>query len=371
MDEQGRIRVAQIIGMSDGGVASIIMSYYRAIDKSKIQFDFYVESESKIINKNEIESLGGRVIFIPSYKKLKQYEKVLYNNFVKYKYDIVHSNMSTLAIFSLKVAKKAKIKIRIAHSHSTSNKKEWKKNFLKNILRPFSKKYATHYFACSELAGRYLFGNKTFNKGKVTIIHNAIDIDKFKFNKLYRDQIRKKLNIKNNEFIIGHVGRFMPQKNQEFLIKLFNEYLKLNSESRLLLIGDGELKQSCIQLVEKLNIQNNVIFLNPTNEIYKYYNAMDCFCLPSLYEGLPIVGVESQINGLFCIFSKNITKEIKLTNNIDFISLSNKKLWLSQLNNIANMKNDRIITYNNIDFSINLEANKLFNIYKKMILEAN
>ena len=160
--EEKVIKVAQVIGMAvDGGTESVWMNYYRNIDKKKIQFDFLVENESKIINKKEIESMGGKIVIIPPYNNPIKYMRVLKKIFKENPYDIVHSNMNALSVFTLRAAKKAGIKVRIAHSHSTSNKKEWKKNILKNILRPFSKVYATHYLACSELAGRWLFGNKT------------------------------------------------------------------------------------------------------------------------------------------------------------------------------------------------------------------
>ena len=176
------IVVAQIMGKwVGGGVEAVIMNYYRHIDRSKIQFDFICDEDSTNIPYEEIEKLGGHVILCPPYQKLFKYMKFLEKLFREKKYRIVHSNINTLSVFPLRAAKKAGVKVRIAHSHSTSNPKEWKKNLLKNTLRPFSKKYATDYFACGELAGRYLFGNKTFDSGKVKIVHNAIDVEKFKF----------------------------------------------------------------------------------------------------------------------------------------------------------------------------------------------
>lgn len=176
------IIVAQIMGKwIGGGVESVIMNYYRHLDHKKIQFDFICDEDSTRIPYDEIKKFGGRVFLVPKYQKLPQYLKALEDLFRKNQYRIVHSNVNTLSVFPLYAAKKAGVPIRISHSHSTSNPKEWKRNIIKNILRPFSKKYATDYFACSELAGRYLFGDKTFDQGKVKIIHNAIDLDKFKF----------------------------------------------------------------------------------------------------------------------------------------------------------------------------------------------
>ena len=172
------IIIAQIMGKwVGGGVEAVIMNYYKHIDRTKVQFDFICDSDSTNIPYEEIEKLGGRVILCPPYQNLFKYIKFLTKLFKENKYTIIHSNINVLSVFPLYAAKKAKVPVRIAHSHSTSNKKEWKKNIVKNILRPFSKRYATDYFACSELAGRYMFGDKTFNEGKVTVINNAIDLD--------------------------------------------------------------------------------------------------------------------------------------------------------------------------------------------------
>lgn len=365
MEQNKPIRVAQIIGMSDGGVASIVMSLYRAIDKSKVQFDFFVESESKIINKEEIEAMGGKVIFIPSYSHVFKYMKTLKRLFIEGKYDIVHSNMSTLAVFSLRAAKKAEIKVRICHSHSTSNKKEWKKNIMKNMLRPFSKKYATNYFACSELAGRYLYGDKTYDKGLVTIINNAIDLDKFKFNEEVRREVRNELNISNDTFVMGHIGRFMQQKNHKFLIEIFNEFQKQKTNSKLLLIGDGELLDDCKNQVKSLGIEDKVIFYGTTSEAYKFYNAMDCFVLPSIYEGLPIVGIEAQISGLNCLVSDKVTKELKISNKIDFIPIVKKEEWVDYALKVD--LDDRNVLLNDSKFDIKNEAKKIVDIYEGFI----
>lgn len=307
----------------DGGVEAVILNYFRNINKSKFVFDFVIDSDSTDNNFiNEIQELGGTIIKCPPYQKLHKYNKFLYKLFKEKKYDIVHSNINTLSVFPLRIAEKAGIKIRIAHSHSTSNPKEWKKNLLKNILRPFSKKYANVYFACSELAGRYLFGNKTFDEGKVVIINNAINLDKFKYNEEKRKEIRKKLNIKNDTFVIGNIGRFVAQKNHTFLIDIFNEMHKENENSVLLLIGQGMLQNEIKEKVDKLGLANSVKFIGQVTNANDYYNAMDVFVLPSLYEGLPVVGVEAQASGLLCELSNEMTKETKILSTTNFIDLN-------------------------------------------------
>ena len=334
------IKVAHVIGLAiNGGTESLCMNYYKHIDRTMVQFDFLVESESAIINKKEIEQLGGNVVIIPTYKNPIKYIKSLTKIFKEHNYDIVHSNMNALSVFALKAAKKAGIKVRIAHSHSTSNKKEWKKNVIKNLLRLFSKKYATNYFACSELAGRWLFGNKTYNQGKVTIIKNAIDIDKFKFNVDNRKVIRNEFNVLDNEILIGNVGRMMPQKNQAFLIKVFAKYHKINLNTKLMIINDGPLLQALQALAKELNVFDSVIFVGPKADLYKYYSAFDLFTLPSIYEGLGIVLIEAQANGLKCIASMNVPTEVDGTGNIEFVKLDEDE-WLKTLIRVSYSRNE-------------------------------
>lgn len=318
--------VAQIMGKwIGGGVESVIMNYYRHLDHTKVQFDFICDEDSTRIPYDEIKKLGGRVFLVPKYQKLPQYLKALEGLFRKNQYCIVHSNVNTLSVFPLYAAKKAGIPVRISHSHSTSNAREWKRNIIKNILRPFSKKYATDYFACSELAGRYLFGNKTFDQGKVKIIHNAINLDKFKFDPEARKKLRKELDIKEKTVVIGHVGRFVKQKNHDFLIDVFKEYHTKNPDSKLLLIGTGPLEEKIKAKVEKLNLSDSVLFLGQREDTNKLYSVMDVFCLPSLYEGLGMVLIEAQMNGLPCLASDEVPREAKITENIDFIIFDIKK----------------------------------------------
>ena len=346
------------------------MNYYRNIDKDKIQFHFLCDEDSTNIPYEEIEKMGGKVIIIPPYQRLFEYQKELYRIFKENNYKIVHSHISTLSVFPLRIAKKAGVPIRIAHSHSTSNKKEWKRNLIKNILRPFSKLYANQFFACSELSGRWLFGEKAFKNGKIKIINNAIDLEKFKFNKEKRNEIRKKLKIDENIILVGHIGRFVTQKNHEFLIDVFNEIIKKrkqeNFDSKLILIGQGNLKENIIEKIKYLGLQDYVIFTGQTTNVSDYYNAMDIFVLPSLYEGLPVVGIEAQANGLLCEFSTDMTKETKVLNTTKFISLKETaKKWaeiiLEDYKNFKRKNSFDEMTKKN--FNIKEEAKKLEKYY--------
>ena len=289
------IRIAQIMGKwVGGGVESVVMNYYKNIDKNKFQFDFICDDDSTNIPYEEIKKMGGKIILIPPYQKVFKYNKELKKVLRENNYEIVHSHIKTLSVFSLFAAKQAGVPIRIAHSHSTSNKKEWKKNLTKNVLRPFSKLFATDYMCCSELAGRYLFGNKAYKNKQVYLLNNAIDLEKFSYNEELRDNKRRELEIDKDTLVIGHIGRFVEQKNHKFLIDIFNEIYKKNNNSVLLLAGQGPLMQEIKEKVSELSLDASVRFLGQRNDANELYQAFDVFLLPSLYEGLPVVGVEAQ-----------------------------------------------------------------------------
>lgn len=362
MSEKQPIIVAQVMGKWLGnGVESVIMNYYRHLDHSKVQFDFICDEDSTRIPYDEIKNLGGRVFLVPKYQNLPKYLKALEKLFKENQYRIVHANLSTLSVFPLYVAKKVGVPIRIAHSHSTSNPKEWKRNLIKNILRPFSKRYATDYFACSEVAGRYLFGNKAFDRGEVKIIHNAIYIDKFKFDEVARKKLRKEFGIKDSTIVIGHVGRFVQQKNHTFLIDVFKEYHKKNPDSKLLLVGSGPLEDEIKKKVEKLELKDSVLFLGQRDDINKLYSVMDVFCLPSLYEGLPVVGVEAQAAGLPCVFSDKITEDIVLCDNAQILSIkNNKNHWLRYMENVEMNNKKRTNIKLSKEFNIGYACNSLY-----------
>lgn len=336
------IRVAQIIGKwLGGGVESVVMNYYRNIDKSKIQFDFICDEDSTNIPRAEIESMGGRIILIPPYQKVFKYQKELKRVLKEEKYKIVHSHINALSVFPLRAAKKAGVPVRIAHSHSTTNKKEWKKNLLKMALKPFSKVYATDYFACTEHAGRWLFGDKEFDKGNVYVLNNAIDLDKFKYDEQVRIAKRKELGIDDNTIVIGHAGRFVAQKNHEFIIDVFNEVHKENKNTKLMLIGKGPLEEQIKEKVKQYELTEAVMFLGQRPEdIHELYQAMDVFLFPSLYEGLGMVAIEAQCSGLPCICSTEVPKIAKVTDNVEFIDLTeNVEKWTKEI--LLHVNNDR------------------------------
>lgn len=322
------LRIAQVMGKwLGGGVESVVMNYYRNIDRSAVQFDFICDSDSTDIPYDEIESLGGRVFVVPPYQKVFAYRKALVKLFKENGYKIVHSHLNTLSVFPLSAAKKAGIKIRIAHSHSTSNKKEFKRNVLKKILRPWTNLFATEYFCCSEVAGRWQFGDRVYDGGNVFLLRNAIDLEKFRFNEEKRTAKRKELGIPDDVFVIGHIGRFMAQKNHAFLIDIFKKVHEQDEKTMMLLAGQGPLFNEVKEYADSLGLGESVKFLGQRSDVADLYQAFDVFVLPSLYEGLGIVLIEGQASGLKCLASNAVPSEAAVSEYLSFLPLDDNELW--------------------------------------------
>lgn len=363
-----QIKIAQIIGKgSNGGVESIILNYYKHIDRRLFRFDFFIENETELINKKVIEKLGGRLFIIPSYKKLFSFIKTLKNIFLEEKYDIIHSNLNSLSVFPLYVAKKVKCPVRIAHSHSMSSKNEFIRNLVKSFLKVFSKKYATHFFACSLEAGTWLFGKDIINNKRFFIVNNGIQIDKFRYNSKYNDELREELGIKKDDFVFGIIGRFEKQKNHLFALKIFKQISKLYDNVKLILIGDGSLENEYRKFININNLSNFIFIVKPVNDVYKYYSLFNAFLFPSLYEGLGMVLIEAQVNGLKCFVSEFIPKEAIITQDVHVISISDQGKWLNDLTSNMYFYNRE---YNNRieqKFDIDKDAAYLANIYKNAV----
>ena len=359
--EQRCIRVAQVIGKwVGGGVEAVVMNYYRHIDHSKVQFDFICDEDSTDIPYEEIEKLGGKVIIVPPYQKIFKYQRALKKVLEEGNYKIIHSHINTLSVFPLRIAKKIGIPVRIAHSHSTTNKKEWKKNLLKQTLRPFSKVYATNYFCCSEYAGRWQFGNKTYDEKKVFLLKNAIEIEKFKYDEEIRKNKRKELNINDDTLVIGNIGRFVSVKNHS------NEVHKKNKNSLLLLVGQGPLRGEIERKVEKLDLSKNVIFLGQRSDVNELYQSMDIFALPSLYEGLGMVLLEVQANGLRAITSVFVPKEVNISKEITFKEMSSIYDWVDEIISINTDRTNNTKLLEDAGYDIKIEAEKLEKVYLEL-----
>ena len=360
------IRVLQIIGIvAGGGVEAVIMNYYEHIDRTKVQFDFIVHNDNKIDITQKVEAMGGKVYKVtPYYKNPIAFMWDIYKVIKRHHYRIVHSNMNTLSAFSLFAAWAAGAPVRILHNHSTSSPGETKRNIMKFMLRPFARLFANHYLACSRLAGEWMYGRKMMDSGKVTIVNNAIDLNKYAFNPQKRNLLRKELGLAD-EFVIGHVGRFMFQKNHEFLIDVFAEAYKKNPHMALLLVGDGPLRPAMEEKVRKLGLTDHVKFLGLRNNVHDFYHVMDILVLPSHYEGLPVVGVEAQANGLPCLFSTKVTKEAHLTHLAQFWDLEKgASKWAKEIISIKCERNKKAgEELRQAGFEIDKEAEKLVKFY--------
>ena len=316
--------------MNGGGVEAVVMNYYRHIDKSKVQLDFLIDSDSTLVPREEIESLGGRVFEIPPYQHVIEYQRELQRIFKQEGWKIVHSHINALSVFPLRAAAKAGVPVRIAHSHSTSGKGEYAKNALKAVLKTQSNRYPTHRFACSRFAGEWLFGKDA----NFEVVYNAIDLNSFRFNVEAREQARADLGLVGGQFVIGHVGRFMAQKNHPFLIDVFAEVAKRRDDVVLLLVGTGETEASVKSLVDERGLTDRVMFLGQRSDVNRLYQAFDAFVLPSLYEGLGLVGVEAQVSGLPCLLSDAITREVDVTGECKFLPIDSPAVWADEIDSL-------------------------------------
>lgn len=365
------IRILYVNGgiMNRGGIESYMMNYYRNVDRNKVQIDFVVHGFEKGAYDDEIIELGGEIHNIPI--KSKDYFgniKALKDIFISGKYKIVHSHMDAMSMVVLKQAKKCGIPFRIAHSHGTQHLTN---NKVKLLINEYARKtivnYATHFCSCSEMAGQWLFGSDK----NITIVNNAIDIEKFKVNIEITNEYKNKLNIKN-KFVIGHVGAFHFYKNHDFILEIFSEVLKVKEESVLLLIGKGPLEKEIADKVKRLEITGKVKLLGERSDIAELMQVMDVLLLPSQFEGLPVVIIESQASALKSIISTNITREVKLCELVEFMDIENNPSdWANKILEFKNknLKNDYSDLLIKNGYYIKNEALKLQNMYLRMYKE--
>lgn len=327
------IRILHVLGGLDaGGAETFVMNLYRAIDRKKVQFDFIKHVSEEGIYENEIHSMGGIVFKCPQYKGKNHFEYCKWWNsfFVEHpEYHLIHGHVRSTASIYLHIANKYNL-ISIAHSHSTSNGNGIS-SIIKGVMQLPIRYIADYLFACSDEAGKWLFGKKSIKMPNYELIPNGIDLNKFAFDKDKRNRIREELNISKDTIVIGHVGRMTIPKNHKFLINLFKEYSYYNPNSKLLLVGDGELYSDIKDKCDSLGISDSTVFVGSKLNTEDYYNAMDAFVFPSLWEGLGIVVIEAQSNGLSCFVSDAIPKEAILSNDVKIYSLDSMNEWLDDL----------------------------------------
>lgn len=321
------LRVAQVMGqMNYGGVEAVVMAYYRAINRERVQFDFFVDEGSSLPYADEMKANGARVFVLPSPRHPVAYVRERERIFSAQGYRVVHAHINTLSVLPLLAAKRAGIPVRICHSHSMAHPGEGARTLLKNMLRPLSKRYATKLLACGEMSGEWLYGKAAVAQGRVEILRNAIDISRFAFSQDTREEARASFGL-GNAPVFGHIGRFSYQKNHPFLLDIFARIHAECPGALLLLAGEGDGEAEARAQAQALGIAEAVRFLGVRNDAQRLYAAMDVFLLPSFYEGLPVVGVEAQASGLPCLFSTHVTREASLGERVSFLPLGNADVW--------------------------------------------
>lgn len=347
-----------------GGIECFYMNYYRRLDKEEYQIDF-IKSYDKIAFEEELVANGSRMYRLPKYNKnpIRFYSEMV-KLLKKENYDVFHANMLTAAnILHLKAAKKCGVKTIIAHSHNGDFKGNQIQKVLHYLNRSFIKYDANKLVTCSKVAAKWLFGNQNH----VILLNNAIDLKQYLFQEAIRKEMRKELNIKENAFVMGHVGRFNEQKNHKFLLDILTEVYAKNKDVMLVLVGTGSLEEEIRRQVKERKLEKNVIFLGKRNDVNRVYQAFDMFLLPSLYEGLPVVGIEAQVNGLPCIFSDKITEEITINANVYRIGIGKENLekWREKILEIKE-NNKRCTDLRKIyeNYNIDCEIEKFKELYE-------
>lgn len=314
---------------ANAGIESVIMSLFRNFDLNKISVDIMASQDISSFYDEEIKKLGGRKIITLKKTYNSSLQRMIANRSAfkkimqKGNYDIIHFHMCNAASMIYgKIAKNNGVKVVIYHSHNTnlSTNHRLMKTAVHNYCKWKYEKYANILFSCSDLASEWMFNKKTIEKNRVILIKNAIDLDKFNFKEDIRTFYRKHLNI-DGKFVVGHIGRFAVAKNHPFLLEIFSALHKINPESVLLLIGEGEDEEKIREQVACLGLTNDVIFYGPTKEIPQMLWSMDAFVLPSFFEGNPVVGIEAQAASTPCFFADTITRMCKLTDIVTYLSL--------------------------------------------------
>lgn len=359
-----------VSNMDRAGIETTLMNYYRHIDRSKIQFDFLCNKKKPGAYDDEIRKMGGKIYHTPGLNpaKYKSYLKCMNQIFAENpSYKIIEAHNGALGVYALHAAKVNHIPVRIYHAHGASITKDWKVP-IKLVCKAMLPANMTHHFSCGIEAARFYFGQKIVDENDFELIPNAIEITRFVFNQEIRNKIRKENNLQDKH-VVGHVGRFMTQKNHTFLLDVFKEVLKRDLQAHLVLLGDGELLDGMKQKAKDIGVSNHVTFVGNVRNVNEWYQAFDCFVLPSIWEGLPVVGVEAQAADLPCVFSSAVTREIALSERVKFLPLNESiSVWAKVLCDAMQQNNRKdnkqLITAHH--YNIEFEAKKLQERYLQL-----
>lgn len=357
-----KIRVLHIGPSSNpGGIESVVKSW--VINKPEnIQFDFVNLEKIPLAYEDVLIKNGCNIYNATSrkanpFKSKKEIKKIIEDG----NYDYVQQHIMSLSwltpAYLCNTANKAQP---LLHSHTVIDEKYWgiKRKLLHKLGILRLKNLNCLKTACSEAAGRSMFGSNLFS-----VIPNGVDFEKFKFDSANRRTIREKYQIKNSDFLIGHIGRSCIEKNYPFILKSLSEVIKLNENIKLMLIGEVDNDAKIKDLINELNLNENVVFTGKINDTFKYYSAMDLFFLPSLFEGVSVALIEAQANGLPCVVSTNVAKESAISDLVEFIDIDDPNKAAQIINGKLMIKNDRANHKLNMDYDVKNSANKMFEFY--------
>ena len=358
------VQVCQIVhGIVGGGSEQVVLNYCSRM--RDVHFDLLYQYKPNPQILERFNEAGINCVQIPD--KVHHPLKHLWTMFKIFRqghYDAVHSHldwfMNSYVCF---IAMLAGVKKWISHHHQAYHPENVLLKLLCALLRVPCKMFATHWLACGEAAAINGWGKRAVKNGKVAILPNAIDPERFKFNENHRNNVRAQYGIKDDDFVVGHVGRFFPQKNHEFLIDVFQEVLAKKSNAKLFLLGDGPLQSKIRQKVEAQGIAKSVIFAGLQKDPAPFYSAMDVFCFPSLWEGLPLTLVEAQYSGLPCVISGEITKEVFISESCKPIKDFSLDVWAESLISFSSKSRTNSV------ISPNFDINKTFSHLKKLYEE--
>lgn len=363
------IRVLHVLGTTNlGGAESRIMELYRKIDREKVQFDFLVHTDKEGDYSAEIRALGGKIYSVPRFnvKNYRTYHNALVRFFEKHHdYAAIQGHMTSTASIYLPIAKKAGIPLTIAHARSAGVDKGIK-GLVTKIIRFPLKTRADYLFTCSKEAGIAVYGKKAVRQGKVWTIPNAIDTERFRFNRSVRAKMLEELGL-SDKFVIGHVGRFGFMKNHAYLIAVFYELCKMHDDVALVLIGKGELEEEIRRKVQDLGLTEKVHFLGTRANVEDYYQAFDYFVFPSVFEGLPGSVAEAQAAGLHCLISDKVTREVALTDLAVYRSIEDAPAeWAEEIQKNAKaamIRKDMQQEIIDKDFDVAIQAKQMEEFY--------
>ena len=334
-----RVLVTGAANIGKAGVATIVYKWGQEFDSEKLVYDYLMQTGMPERRYTEaIKNKGGR-IYSPRrplkgiIKKLRWINHILRDNY----YDTIHINTDTAYIAALYVyiAKRNHVKNIFVHSHCTQvddsdSMMRTLRTLAHYLARPYICKNTKLYLACSEMAGKWMFGEKRVHSRKYKTIYNGVEVEKYIFNADIRKRYRNNLNL-DKKYVVGNIGRFSFQKNHDFLIDVFYEVLKIKSESVLLLVGEGEFRDQIQEKVRRLGISEKVVFLGLRNDVPSILQAMDVMVMTSRFEGLPVTMVEAQMADLPCVVSYSITKEAKYIDNVQYVRENDPAVWAKKV----------------------------------------